>query len=106
MHSFGQTQHLLDLLFPLYNMLYFAWPPFLVMLLRRRRPLMARLITLWTVSGVLSIALVLMGLDLASPLPQVSPEPYNTIIIVSLRLAILVLLASRLVQPKVTFQHS
>lgn len=100
MHLTGQIQHLVDGFVPIYQMLFFAWPPFLVFLLRRQQRLMARLITLWTISGVLSVFMVMVNLSTISLLPSFGPEPYNTIVIVSLRLALLVLLASLLVRPK------
>ena len=94
------SHNLVELLSPMYNVLYFIWPPMLVFLLRSRRRFMGRLITLWTVSGVLSVMLVLTNLSTVSLLPQFAPEPDNTIILVTLRLAMLVLLASVLTRPK------
>ena len=100
MPQLSSSHNLLELLAPMYNVLYFIWPPFLVFLLRNRRRFMGRLITLWTVSGVLSVMLVLTNLNTVSLLPQFAPEPDNTIILVTLRLAMLVLLASVLTRPK------
>ncbi|MEZ4730176.1 MAG: hypothetical protein R3E79_23860 [Caldilineaceae bacterium] len=102
----NSAHHLIKLLYPLYNMLYFFWPPLLVFILRYRRRIMARLITLWTLSGVISITLVLTDLSATSLLPQFGPEPQNTIILVTLRLAMLVLLASLLVRPRVAFAEN
>jgi hypothetical protein len=90
---------------PLYDALYFFWPICLVFFLRNHPRVMARLITLWTVSGVLTVGLVVTNLSLIPLLPEFGPEPYNTIILVSLRLALLVLLASLLVRPKVSLQR-
>lgn len=101
-----QTHNVLKLLYPLYNMLYFLWPPLLVFILRHRRRIMARLITLWTLSGVISVAMVLTDLSAVSLLPKFGPEPQNTIILVTLRLAMLVLWASLLVRPKVAFAEN
>lgn len=99
MHATGQIQHIIEGLSLVYNTLFFAWPPFLVFLLRHRRRLMARLITLWTVSGVISVFMVMAKLSMISLLPNFGPEPYNTVILVCLRLAMLVLLASLMVRP-------
>ena len=96
----SQLQHIVEWLSPAYNALFFAWPPFLVFLLRHRRQLMARLITLWTVSSVLSVFMVMAKLSPVSLLPNFGPEPYNTVILVCLRLAMLVLLASLMVRPR------
>jgi hypothetical protein len=104
MHTLVQNHNLLEQLSLVYNALYFVWPPILVYLLRNRRRLMSRLITLWTVSGVISVALVLTNLSAVSLLPQFVSEPHNTIIIVSLRLATLVFLATLMVRPADTVQ--
>jgi hypothetical protein len=100
MSQIGTSHNLVELLSPMYNFLYFIWPPILVFFLRNRRRFMGRLITLWTASGVLSVMLVLTNLSKVSLLPQFAPEPDNTIILVTLRLAMLVLLASLLTRPK------
>lgn len=100
MHLPGQIQHLIDGFSPIYNTLFFAWPPFLVFLLRKQQRMMARIITLWTISGVISVFMVMANLSTVSLLPNFGPEPYNTVFIVSLRLAVLVLLASFMVRPK------
>ena len=100
MHVTGQIQQIVEWFSLLYNALFFAWPPFLVYLLRHRRRLLSRLITLWTVSGVISVFMVMTKLSTISLLPSFGPEPYNTVIIVCLRLAVLVLLASLMVRPR------
>lgn len=100
MHLTAQIQHLVDGFSFIYNTLFFAWPPFLLFLLRHQRRLMARLITLWTISGVLSVFMVMSKISMISLLPKFGPEPYNTVILVSLRLALLVLLASLMVRPR------
>ncbi len=88
-----QFNGLTEWFFPLYYTLYFAWPPVLIYLIGHRRQFLARLITLWTFSGVLSVLLVLAHLNATPMLPVLGPEPYNTIILVSIRLALLVTLA-------------
>ncbi|MEZ4867443.1 MAG: hypothetical protein R3C14_39320 [Caldilineaceae bacterium] len=98
LQPFGNNPNWLELFSHLYNALYFIWPPCLVFLLRSRRRVMARLITLWSVSGVISVLTVLANLGAISLLPHLAPEPQNTIILVSLRLALLVSLANLLVQ--------
>lgn len=105
MYASSQIQHVVEWLSPAYNTLFFAWPPFLVFLLRNRRRLIPRLITLWTVSSVLSVFMVMAKLSPVSLLPNFGPEPYNTIILVCLRLAMLVLLASLMVRPKAVLIH-
>lgn len=79
--------------FPLYYLLYFAWPPFLIYWIGHRRKFLSRLITLWTLSGALTVLLTLSHLNTVSTLPAFGPEPYNTIILVTIRLALLVTLA-------------
>lgn len=101
MYVTSQIHHIVEWLSPAYHALFFAWPPFLVFLLRNRRRLMARLITLWTVSSVLSVLMVMAKLSPITLLPNFGPEPYNTVILVCLRLAMLVLLASLMVRPRI-----
>lgn len=88
-----QTQTIMAWFFPLYHALYFAWPPVLIYLIGHRRQFLARLITLWTFSGVLSVLLVVTHLNAMPLMPTLGPEPYNTIVLVSIRLALLVTLA-------------
>lgn len=92
--------------FPLYHALYFAWPPFLIYLIGHRRQFLARLITLWTLSGALSVLLVMAHLNAAPLLPALGPEPYNTIILVSIRLALLVTLACLNLERRTALQPS
>lgn len=89
----NQLQDVIQWLSPLYAALYFAWPPFLIYVIGNRRRFLSHLITLWTLSGALSILLVLTHLNAVPLLPPLGPEPYNTIILVCIRLAILVTLA-------------
>lgn len=101
MHQLTYIRNLTEVLQPISNTLYFFWPLCLVFFLRNHRRVMARLITLWTVSGVLTVLLVLANLNMIPLLPEFGPEPYNTVILVSLRLILLVSLASLVVQPRV-----
>ncbi|MCE7988299.1 MAG: hypothetical protein DYG89_44640 [Caldilinea sp. CFX5] len=93
MMALEQFYDMMEWFFPLYYALYFAWPPVLIYLIGHRRQFLARLITLWTLSGALSVLLVVTHLNAAPVLPALGPEPYNTIILVSIRLALLVTLA-------------
>lgn len=88
-----QLQSMVQLFSPLYAALYFAWPPFLIYLIGNRRRFLSHLITLWTLSGALSILLVITHLNAVPLMPPLGPEPYNTIILVCIRLALLVTLA-------------
>lgn len=89
----AQFQGMTEWFFPLYYALNFAWPPFLIYLIGHRRRFLSRLITLWTFSGVLSVLLVVTHLNAMPVMPALGPEPYNTIALVSIRLALLVTLA-------------
>jgi len=99
-----QFNGMMEWFFPLYHALYFAWPPVLIYLISHRRQFLARLITLWTLSGVLSVLLVVTHLNAAPLLPALGPEPYNTIILVSIRLALLVTLACLILERRASLQ--
>lgn len=100
----GQVATIMAWFFPIYYALYFIWPVILIYLLSHRRRFLARLITLWTFSGVLSVFLALTHLNTLPTVPPLGPEPYNTIALVSIRLALLVTLACLILERRAALQ--
>lgn len=104
MQMSGQVATIMAWFFPIYHALYFIWPVILIYLLSHRRHFLARLITLWTFSGVLSVMLTLAHLNTLPTVPPLGPEPYNTIALVSIRLALLVTLACLILERRAALQ--